>query len=475
MRRSLAVAAIAASLAVGLAGTAWADDDDDDDDRRDRVTFTPGASGLGDPFFELAGNGGYDVRHYSLEIDYVRATNHMDSSAEIDARATQNLSSFNLDLRGFEILELEVDGRDARFTRLGQELTVIPRKGIRRGEKFEVEIDYSGTPEEVIDPDESSEGWVTTSDGAFVVNEPQGSPGWYPANDNPRDKATYDFEVTVPEGITVIGNGNLKSVKTRRGKTTWHWHEDSPMAPYLSTVTNGVFELRILRHGRLKLYQAVDPTLPNAANNWVQLGRESEIIGFFSELYGPYPFSSGGGVADNGGVGYALESQTKSMYDHNVSPSTVVHEISHQWFGNAVTLAVWPDIWLNEGFARFSEWIYNEGHGGETAAAAFDRFYARSATHSMWSYPTAAVPGPEVMFFPAVAYDRGGMTLQALREKVGDPVFFAILRSWYRENKHGNVTTAGFMAHAERKSGMDLDHFFHVWLFAHGKPAPDSW
>ena len=128
------------------------------------------------------------MRHYSIEIDYDRATNHMDSSAEIDARATQNLSSFNLDLRGFEIPEIEVNGRDAQFTRDGQELTVIPRPGIRRGKKFEVEIDYSGTPERVIDPDGTSEGWVPTTDGAFVVNEPQGSPGWYPANDNPRTR-----------------------------------------------------------------------------------------------------------------------------------------------------------------------------------------------------------------------------------------------------------------------------------------------
>jgi aminopeptidase N len=414
------------------------------------------------------------VRSYKLDIDYERAANQMDSSAKIRARATQNLSSFNLDLRGFEIPELEVNGRDAQFTREGQELTVIPSRGIRRGENFKVDIEYSGTPEEVIDPDGSSEGWVTTSDGAFVVNEPQGSPGWYPANDNPRDKAIYDFKVTVPEGITVIGNGNLVSTETRRGKTTWHWHEDSPMAPYLTTVTNGVFEMRVLRHEDLKLYQAVDPKLPNAARNWDQLARESEIIGFFSDLYGPYPFSSGGGVADDGFVFYALESQTKSMYDRNVGASTIVHEVAHQWFGNAVTPIVWPDLWLNEGFARFSEWIYNERHGGETAQAAFERIYARPATHSTWSFPAAAPPDAASLF-GTPAYDKGGMTLQALRVKVGDAVFFDILRSWYRENRYDNVTTADFIALAERKSGMQLDDFFQLWLYTAGKPAPGSW
>ena len=319
--------------------------------------FQPGAPGLGDPFFPLAGNGGYDVRHYALDLEYDRASNQLDGRAIIFARAEQNLSSFNLDLRGYEISDLEVNGRDAQFARDGQELTVTPRHGLRRGSGFLVRVEYSGNPEPVVDPDESLEGWVPTDDGAFVVNEPQGSPGWYPANDNPQDKATYSFAITVPEGITAIANGRLLSSRTRDGKTTWRWFEDSPMAPYLATATNGVFELRIDRAGRIPLYQAVDPKVGNPTLAWERLSAEAEIIGFFSELYGRYPFSTGGGVVDNGGVGYALESQTKPMYDVQGStagaPSagTVVHEIAHQWFGNAVTLAVWPDIWLNEGFA----------------------------------------------------------------------------------------------------------------------------
>jgi aminopeptidase N len=435
--------------------------------------FAAGSPGLDDPFFPLAGNGGYDVRHYSLDLDYQRATNQLDATTRIVARATQGLSRFNLDLRGYEISRLTVNGLPARFARDGQELTVTPRLPLRNRLPFVVRVDYAGQPEPVIDPDGTSEGWVPTDDGAFVVNEPQGSPGWYPSNDNPRDKATYDFEITVPEGITAIGNGRLLSRKTRDGETTWRWFEDSPMAPYLATATNGVFELRIDKVGGTPLYQAVDPKVGNPTLSFERLSAEAEIIRFFSDLYGRYPFSTGGGVVDNGGVGYALESQTKSMYDVQGSStgapgaSTVVHEIAHQWFGNAVTLTVWPDIWLNEGFATWSEWIYDERHGEPSAAETFD---ATFESFEDWELPPAALPGPEVMFH-APPYDRGAMTLQALREKIGDSAFFDILRDWYRDNRYGNVTTADFIELAERESGQQLDQFFDVWLYQPVKPT----
>ena len=435
----------------------------------------PGSAGLGDPFFPQAGNGGYDVSHYELDLNYRRSTNQLEGRTIISARAEQELSSFNLDLRAFMVVaDVEVNGADAQFAHDGgQELTVTPTSPLPQGASFVVRVDYGGTPEPIVDPDGSLEGWVPTDDGAFVVNEPQGSPGWYPANDNPRDKATFELSITVPQGITAIGNGRLRSTRTKNGKTTWHWVEDSPMAPYLATATNGVFDLTVTQAGGIPLYQAVDPTVGNPTLARQRLAAEAEIIGFFSGLYGPYPFSSGGGVADRGGVGYALESQTKSMYDTTSAPaaSTVVHEIAHQWFGNAVTLALWPDIWLNEGFARFSEWIYTERHGGISAQQSFLNGYnARPASSSFWRTPPAAIPGPAVMF-SSPPYDRGGMTLQALRVKIGDAAFFALLRGWYADNRYGNVSTADFIAAAERVSGQQLDAFFDVWLYQPVKPT----
>src|SRR3954454_15491250 len=226
--------------------------------------FTPGSPGLGDPFFPFAGNGGYDVGHYALTLDYTRETNRLAGSALISATATKSLSRFDLDLRGFSISRLEVDGRPASFTRSGeQELVITPRGTLAAGSPFTVRIDYAGTPAVVTDPDGSIEGWIPTPDGAVVVNEPQGSPAWYPVNDNPRDKATYDFAITVPAGITALANGVLvEPAVARGGRTTWRWRETDPMAPYLATATNGSFPLDVRPDANgLPVYNALDSGL----------------------------------------------------------------------------------------------------------------------------------------------------------------------------------------------------------------------
>jgi aminopeptidase N len=448
--------------------------------------FSPGDAGAGDPYYPFAGNGGYDVSHYDLELTYDRGPNTLAGEAEIEARATQDLSSFNLDLRRFMVVSrVEVNDSRATFTReLEHELVITPRKGIRRGKKFEVEVTYAGPPEPVVDPDESIEGWVPTHDGAFVVNEPQGSPGWYPANDTPKDKATYDFEVNVPAGIEVIANGVLEDRETKRGRTVWEWEERDPMAPYLATASNGEFELRFGRTYRgLREYNAVDPTTrrfgltePEPQLAWERIeSTQPTALQLFSELYGPYPFDAIGAIVDYApNVFYHLESQGKANYWVVPGVSTIVHEIAHQWFGNAVTPEQWPDIWLNEGFARWSEWIYTEKTGGTTAQAAFDSQYAAWGPTSSLNTPPGNVGGPENLFNNTV-YARGAMTLQALRVKIGEEAFFRTLRTWYAKYRYDNATTADFIEVAERSSGQQLDQFFQIWLYTPGKPAQGSW
>jgi len=433
------------------------------------ANFAPGSPGLGDPMFPNAGNGGYDVQHYGLTLDYTPSSNQLTATAVISARATQDLSSFNLDLRGFAISRLLVDGRAATFTRDGgQELTATPRPGILAGTTFTVTIDYAGTPAVVTDPDNSIEGWVPTDDGAFVVNEPQGSPAWYPCNDNPRDKATFDFRVTVPAGLTAMANGILVSSSTTGGKTTWVWKETDPMATYLATATLGRFDLTISNVGSIPSYVAVDPQLAKGQ----VLSKLPEAVQFYESIYGPYPFNAVGAIVDSAKVvGYSLETQTKPNFPYVPDEATLVHELAHMWFGDSVTLTTWPDIWLNEGFATWSEWIWSERQGNKSAAQWFNQLYNTPAQDTAFWGPAVANFLDPALLFNGTVYYRGAMTLQALREKIGDLAFFQLLNDWATQNRYGNVTTPDFIALAEQKSGMDLTAFFDAWIFQEAKPT----
>jgi aminopeptidase N len=435
--------------------------------------YVHGSPGLGDPFFPNAGNGGYDVWHYSLAIAYDPATQQLAGTAEIAARATQNLDRFNLDLREFLDVSRVAVGDDRRlraasFARDGQELVITPQPKLKDGERFRVVVEYSGTPKPIVDPDGSIEGFIPTDDGAYVVCEPQGAPGWYPANDNPQDKARFDISVTVPAGLAALSNGTLVSSQTRAAKTTWIWHHENPMAPYLATATLGPFDLAqsTLPDGTPS-YVAVDPRFTNRA----VLQNIPAMHAFLESIYGDYPFDATGAIVDSAPhVGYALETQTKANYSRMPSQGTLVHELGHEWFGNSVTLSQWPDIWLHEGFAAWTEWIWDEHRGVATAHESFLDAYSIPADNPFWSLPPADLGSP-VFLFSNPPYLRGAMTLQALREKIGDLSFFGLMRSWATRNRYGNVTTAEFIAAAEQQSSQDLEAFFDVWLFQPGKPT----
>jgi len=436
--------------------------------------FTAGSDGLGDPMFPLAGNGGYDVSNYSLTLDYTPAGNHLTGTAVITARATQNLSQFDLDFRMQNtVTRLLVNGAPASFAYAKeQELVVTPTAGLAQGKAFTVTVEYSGQPLVVTDPDTSIEGWVPTDDGAFVVNEPQGSPGWYPVNDNPRDKATYDFRVTVPDGLTVMANGVLLSQTHAGGKATWVWRESDPMAPYLATTTLGKFDLATSSTDGIPTYVAVDPQLAKGQ----VLSKLPEAVRFYSSIYGPYPFNAVGAIVDSAKfVGYSLETQTKPNFPAVPDEATLVHELAHMWFGDSLTLQTWPDIWLHEGFATWSEWIWSEHEGNKSAEQFFDRYYSTPAKDTRFWGPAVADFTDPALLFNGTVYYRGGLTLQALREKIGDFAFFSLLRTWATQNRYGTVTTPQFIALAEKISGQDLTQFFKVWIYQAEKPAPGSW
>ena len=435
-----------------------------------------GAPSAGDRLFPQIGNGGYDALHYDLRLAYDPATKTLDGRVALIARATQRLRAFSLDLQGFEVSGVSVDGQAAQFSRTATNLLVEPvGRRIRLGRTFRVQVRYRGVPEPVTDPDGSREGWFATDDGAFVVGEPIGSQGWFPNNNTPADKATYDVRTTVPARLTVVGNGSLISQRTVGGRTTWHWNEPHPMSSYLATSTLGRFDVtRLPNAGGPEVFNAVDAdfTAEEKATAATALAKQPAIVADFASRYGPYPFDTVGAAVDDASfVGYALESQSISNYDRPPESSTVAHEIAHQWFGNAVTPREWIDIWLNEGFATWVEWDWSHRADGEprSPAARFAELYALPEDDPLWVVPPGA-PTADKIFDQAV-YNRGAMTLEALRQIVGDATFRGILRSWYLEHRYETVTTADFIALVERESGRELDAFFQDWLYETGKPT----
>jgi hypothetical protein len=227
--------------------------------------FRPGAAGIGDPYFPLDGNGGYNVRHYLLDVTYNPRTNVLNGVTTIRARATQNLSRFNLDFDGLRVLSITVDGRPASWSRNRGELRVTPARGIFDTRFFTVVVRYRGVPQTIEDVFGTS-GFLHTDDGTVVIGQPHVASYWYPVNDHPSDKATYRFKITVPNGLEAIANGALQNRFTAGGWTTWTWQAREPMASYLTTATIGQFDLRayegtISGNKTIRYWDAIDPDL----------------------------------------------------------------------------------------------------------------------------------------------------------------------------------------------------------------------
>jgi aminopeptidase N len=439
------------------------------------VTFKPGADGVGDPYFPKAGNGGYDVGHYDLALGYEPSTHHLSGTATLTAKATQNLSRFDLDLSGMTVKAVRVNHVAAQWVRSGGELVVTPRSGLPDGQQFDVAVDYEGSPKTIVGSPVIfglPYGWQYTKDGAFVADEPNGASTWFPANDHPTDKATFRFRITVPAGKTVMANGDLKSRTTSAGHATYDWDETSPMATYLATIDIGDWTVvRGTTPGGIRSISAYDPALKAGVQRAGVISLSNRVTDYWATTFGPYPFTSTGAIVDNvPTVGFSLETQTRPLYGFAADPNTISHELAHQWFGDSVSVQSWRDIWLNEGFATFAGNLWGEHSGlASTYAAAKGSWNQFPATDPFWDQAIAD-PGHDGMFSQAV-YLRGGMTMALLRHRLGDPTFFKLLQTWTSQHRYGNGTTAQFMALAAQVSHQDLDGFFQTWLFARTKPA----
>jgi aminopeptidase N len=434
---------------------------------------TPGSAGLDDPYFPDLGNGGYDVDTYDLELSWDPDRDRLDGVTTIEAVATQDLSSFNLDLVGMEVTEATIDGEPATTEREGdRELVVTPAEAIPEGEAFTVEIAYGGVPEPLTGLLHRLGGWQSDEEGeVFVASEPDGAATFYPVNDHPADKASYTLEVAVPTDLAVAANGTLVcTLDNGDGTHSWHFDAPEPMASYLVqvVVANLRYEESTSPAGAA-IRHAIDEDV--FEEGLAGMEGTGEMLDYFAEVFGPYPFGAYGGVVVDEDLGFALETQTLSLFGTWTNSEVVAHELAHQWVGNHVSPSTWQDIWLNEGWATYASWLWLD-HAGEVP---LDQVVDLELGYGEGVLNTPPIdPGADDIFAPTV-YVRGALTLHVLRHELGDDAFFELARTWVERYGGSVASTADFEDLAEEIAGTDLSELFDAWLRSDELPRLDDW
>ncbi|WP_232851791.1 M1 family metallopeptidase [Nocardia acididurans] len=428
---------------------------------------TVGAPGLGDPYYPLDGNGGYDATHYDVTIGYDPPTRQLTGATRVDAVATQLLRVFNLDYSGPQVTKVSVNDMPAWFDRTDEhELVITPLIPLLPGLPFSVRVEYAG---EVTGTD--GEGWVLSpTGGAFVAGEPHSATSWYPLNDTPLDKATFALHATVPAEWEVMSNGlKTRDVVNGPNRTT-DWEMRQPIIGYLTTIAIDKFEfLDQVRANGTPLLSAFAPDALDAKELELRL---PEILDFSEELYGPYRFDVAGGIYVDTELQFSLETQSRPIYAPWTDLQTVVHEIAHQWWGDSMSIKQWSDICLNECFASYTaDYLWPERKEGLDVDAEYRSTLAEYYDNpKFWQVPLQN-PGVDREF--TSVYYRGPLFLHALRRTIGDEVFFPAIHEFVNKNAFGNASMPEFRKFVQSRTEQDLTGFFDAWLDREEPPADE--
>lgn len=427
-----------------------------------------------DPYFPDNGDPRYRVHRYEITLDYRPGPNRLAGTARINAIAGRGaLAEFHLNLADFRVGRVRVDGRQAQYTHRGGRLRVRPPKSVRGGAAFTVEVHWSGNPKPVNSP-WGGIGWEELGDGALVASQPVGAPSWFPCNDRPADKAAYLLSVTVPSAYSVVTGGRLLTRTTRASTTTWVYDQSAPTSTYLVGLAIGKYQTVLLGDlgvGGVPQHAHIPAELlPRFSRDFA---RQPAMMELFQEVFGPYPFDEYAVVVTEEELDVPVEAQGLSLFGVNHvdgnrgSERLVAHELAHQWFGNSVSVADWRHIWLNEGLAKYAEWLWSERSGGRSAHE-----HAAAAYRLLASLPQdlrLADPGRKNMFDDRL-YERGGVAVHAIRCALGDSSFFPMLRGWAGLHRGGAVTTSTFVAHVGRFAGGAVDELFDAWVYGAALP-----
>ncbi|MGO8935875.1 MAG: M1 family metallopeptidase, partial [Mycobacterium sp.] len=386
-----------------------------------------------DEYLPKNGNPGYRVSRYELDLQYKVSTNRLSGSVTITAVTVTELQQLTLDLSSaLTVSKVSVNGkRAAQFSCGRGKLRVRLASKLATGAALSIVVRYGGSPRPIRSL-WGDVGFEELTDGVLVAGQPNGAASWFPCNDHPSAKAAFRIQVSTDRQYRVIANGKLISRRQRASQTVWSYEQSEPTSTYLITLQIGDYQGVRLSSTPVPIRAALPARLRGDFDH--DFARQPDMMKLFVELFGPYPLANGYTVVvTDDPLEIPLEAQGISIFGANhcdgtgASERLIAHELAHQWFGNSVTARQLRDIWLHEGFACYAEWLWSEHSGGSTADELADYYHMqlREKPQDL----LLADPGPRDMFDDRV-YKRGALTLHALRGRLGDEKFFALLKDW---------------------------------------------
>ncbi|QFS93994.1 Aminopeptidase N [Mycobacterium sp. THAF192] len=429
-----------------------------------------------DPYLPTAGNFGYRVSRYELELEYKVAINRLAGTATVTAVTLAELQTFSLDLSSaLSVAKVTVNGKRPKHFRTDRDkLHITLADRLPAGAAMTVAVRYSGTPRPKRTP-WGEVGFEELTEGALVAGQPNGASSWFPCDDHPSAKASFRIQIATESAYLTLANGKLLSRRARAGMTTWTYEQSEPTSTYLITLQVGPYTRRRMAKNGVEIFSVLPDRLRREFDH--DFGRQPQMMKLFVKLFGPYPLADGYTVVvTDDDLEIPLEAQGISIFGANHcdgrrgSERLVAHELAHQWFGNSVTAQRWRHIWLHEGFACYAEWLWSD-HCGERSADDWARHYHRRLVDSPQDL-VLADPGPQDMFDDRV-YKRGALALHALRRRIGDDAFFALLREWTSRYRHASVVTDDFIALAAQYTEDSLRPLWAAWLYSAEVPELD--
>ncbi|MBK7978610.1 MAG: T9SS type A sorting domain-containing protein [Ignavibacteriae bacterium] len=420
-----------------------------------------------------------DVTYYKLNLEITNTPDFLKGDVTINAKSNfNNLTNIFIDLqKKLSVKSVLVDGNTVNYTHDNSNTIKIDLgKSLQLNQKFSIQIIYEGVP------GSSGFGSFIFSDhnGSPVIwslSEPYGASDWFPCKDTPADKAdSSDVWITADDFFYSVSNGKLvEIVDNGNGTKTFKWKNHYPIAHYLISLAMTNYEIyeKQFEYTENKFMPVIHYNYPEnlTEERKIDLDKTTEMLKVFSDLFGEYPFIKEKYGHAEFGWGGGMEHQTVSSMG-GFDESIVSHELSHQWFGDKVTCKNWQNIWLNEGFATYSEALWYEAkYGKENYNNEINNlmFWSTFAEGSIYVQDISSI---DQIFDGARSYSKGAVVLHMLRGIIGDSLFFKSLRTYISHPNYAyNVAeTEDFQNICEEVSETDLDYFFNEWIYGENYP-----